>query len=547
MLPINVTPTFAQRLRDPEPICLVGDTNALYHGTLAHCLALRGSLATHVALADQALMELQKQRETAHAPQKSAAAEAKPTAIESWYRGARRSTFIAAGGRAVRRLRDSGHIVHVARPPAAMVRYFGGGPRAGEDQREEHGSTDVVGSNALRDRLILEAAIQQRIHLPGVQVWLVTSDALLAAQAELEGLNVGFCWLPEKLHPRMLTSPFIEARTLRLRHVAVAEFLEESLWSSSNLRLQREDESKALFGKVPPDKRDFVLCAMRERDAATLWSEEAGSPWTRETEIPKKAPPPQNLVSFLVSALGKIDLAKLDDASRLSVAYLRALGWMEHDSGALTSKGTDLAKRWSTMKGTSVQGWAQWIADAARDVRRLGPIKSAIGTLESHRGAKDADLAERLGVTKRNVESQMLFASVFGVTIRFGEPTRKNCVAEFWEDEAAEKAILDAIPRIIAESPGSDAAAVSRLFTFFTRPDNKPMPFHTFRAALGRLDDAGRVMFSGSVPLEDIVLRTIEPDAAPHSVAVRDVNLGDGSFLLPGKAAKVVQLRQEAH
>jgi len=251
LLPVHFTQSFEEVLRNEAPLCIVADTNTLYHGTLTQALRLREGRATHVAIADVAMMEMQRQREKAWTPSETgkrpqgagdaaiAVESAKePSLSEHWSRSAVRSKFLAAGGRTLERLRKAGHVVHVARPQAAMVRYFGGS-RDTADEDDGGGDGDTVGSNLLRDRLILEAAFQQRVNLPGVQLVLLTDDALLAEQAKMEGLTVGFGWLAHSIEPRVLTSPYIDPRTLELRHVPVRDFIDELLWSCSILTLQR--------------------------------------------------------------------------------------------------------------------------------------------------------------------------------------------------------------------------------------------------------------------------------------------------------------------
>lgn len=562
LIPLHFSTDFETRLRDKEPICLVADTNTLYHGSLVQALALRRGAATHVALADQVLMELQKQREVAYAPKKrqespqvapaaaaskNAAGAAASTATaedpkDRWHRAARRATLLAAGGRTLGRVRAAGHIVHVARPPEAMVRYFGGGRHSGEDSwGTSDEPSEIVGSNALRDRLIIEAAVRQRVALPGVPVWLLTDDALLAAQAALEGISVGFAWLPSEIQPPLLTSPYFSPRTLQLEHVPVEDLIDELLWSTGNLLLQPEGETRTHCARIPEERRARVLSEMHEVGHAVEWRFEDIEVWSLAAGVPQKAPPPADLVAKLLSAIDGPISSGEDDASRTAIQYLQALGWVG-DDGSLKPRGRALAESWRRLDYQNVDEWAAWLDDAGRDVRKLRPIATALSELRANPGASDADLAVRLSPTSaRTIGAQLGLAGAFGISVRLGTKGRE---AEDWTKANAEQAVLDGIRTLLRAVPvGVDAVHVGRLFTSLQRPESHAMPFHVFRRALMHLESNQRIIFSGSNPdPEPIVIHVLMPKTTAPWVELAKVSLGSGSHIVTGRAAKVVQL-----
>jgi len=558
LTPIHFSGAFEARLRDPQPLCLVADTNTLYHGSLGQALSLRRGAATHVALADQVLMELQKQREVAYAPRRKsetgeqsagggAPSPAAPTdLVERWYRAARRATLLAAGGRALARIRARGHIVHVARPPEAMVRYFGGGRNAGEGATgASDEDLDIVGSNALRDRLILEAAVRQRVALPGVPVWLLTDDALLAAQAKLEGLPVGFGWLPAAIDPPLLTSPYLSPRTLQLQHVPLEEFLDELLWSAGDLLVQREGETRASFARVPEDRRARILSEISEPAYRLDWSIENVEAWSLAASVPQKSPPPADLVARLLGGLDAVVPAGEDEAARSASQYLRALGWVGPD-GALTARGRLLAEGWKQLDYDKVDVWAAWLDDAGKDVRKLRPVAAALAALRASPGATDVDVARRLSPTSaRTIAAQLGLASAFGVSVRLG--TRGREAAE-WTSVDAEQAVVIGVRALLdAATEGVTAVNVGKLFAFLQRPESRAMPFHVFRRALVQLESAGRVIFSGSNPDAGAVgIHVLVPVAESPHVELVKANLGSGGHIVTGRSAKVVQLPEVA-
>ncbi|TKC98732.1 hypothetical protein [Polyangium fumosum] len=580
LLPVRFTQSFEEILRRDNPLCIVADTNTLYHGTLAQALRVREGRATHVAIADVAMMEMQRQRERAWTPSGSGkkqqaegtsaipeASANEPSINEHWSRAADRSRFLATGGRTLERLRKAGHVVHVARPQAAMVRYFGGS-RDTADEDDGGGDGDTVGSNLLRDRLILEAAFQQRINLPGVQLVLLTDDALLAEQAKIEGLTVGFGWLTNTIRPRFLTSPYIDPRTLELKHVPLRDFIDELVWSCSVLTLQRENEGNLLVGRVPEERRERVLAAMGEQGFKVRWSNQstneiwepsifsADSVRTERTEehslakggtvatVPKKSPSALRLLErvllWLAGAESVASKGWKAEEGQVTDAYLEALGWLAAQEGekALTERGRALASRWQRLDPKNVQGWVDWMLDAGADLDRLAPVRATLRVVETQPGITDTRLAKLTGDSDRTLSAQMNLAAAFGRAIRL---SAKNWTGASWTDEDAEQAILRGIETSeAASSSGLRSVLAARLFTSFL--PEKPMSLPVFRAALNRLRGAGRLRFTGSSPEEvGVKIRVLEPMREDPYVAVREVDLGRGDFLLPGVPCVVVE------
>jgi hypothetical protein len=571
LLPVRFTRSFEEILRGEDPLCIVADTNTLYHGALAQALRVREGRATHVAIADVAMMEMQRHREKAWTPSStgkkpsgennSAMADAptnEPSMSEIWSRAAKRCRFKAAGGRMLERLRKAGHVVHVARPQAAMVRYFGGSRDTADDD-DGGGDGDFVGSNLLRDRLVLEATFQQRINLPGVQVVLLTDDALLAEQAKIEGLTVGFGWLTNTIRPRLLTSPYINARTLELRHVPLLDFVDELVWSCSALTLQRENEGKILLGRVPEERRERVLTTMGEQGFEVQWSHQntnenwapsASSGVSAKTEptlalltVPKKSPTALRLMERFVLWLAGAEAVaskggKAEDAN-VADAYLKALGWLtdEEEKKALTDRGRNLASRWRSLDPKNIQNLGDWMLDAGPDLNRLTPLRVALTHAERTPGITDKALADLTGDSERTVAAQMNLAAAFGCAIRLNA---KNWNGASWTHEDAEQAVLQGIEKSEADSSsGLRSVLVARLFTSLLPA--KPMSLPVFRAALNRLRVAGRVRLSGSSPENSTVkMRLLEPTPKEPYVMVRDVDLERGDLLGPGIPCIVV-------
>ena len=176
--------------------------------------------------------------------------------------------------------------------------------------------------------------------------------------------------------------------------------------------------------------------------------------------------------------------------------------------------------------------------DAGADLDRLAPVRATLKAVETQPGITDTRLARLTGDSDRTLSAQMNLAAAFGRAIRL---SAKNWTGASWTEEDAEQAILRGIETSEAASPsGLRSVLAARLFTSFL--PEKPMSLPVFRAALNRLRGAGRLRFTGSSPEEvGVKIRVLEPMREDPYVAVREVDLGRGDFLLPGVPCVVVE------
>jgi hypothetical protein len=591
IVPVQLASNFAAALANESPMALVADTNALRYGLLSQALRARGGRATHVAVADQAYMEIHRQRDRAYErpdglptpeaprryvraappdlgkgdPRSETPTRADETShLERWRRVSDRCVHLAAAARALRRVRDDGHLVHVARPPDAKVRYLGGstGSASADAENGMQGTVDggssgsaEVASNLVRDRLVLEAVFQQMVELPSVPVWLVTSDASLAEQAHMEGLLVGFGWLADRLEPPLITSPTFDPRSLQLRHVPLRHLLEEIVWSCGVVTLQKQDEGKRLVGSVPSgsDKRWRALAALEEPGHGVSWKQEpapllpasrvGGHPSAR-AGLPRKAPTPQVLLGRLLTRYGGAfdtsgGSSVVSEGASTADAYLRELGWIDA-SGGCTERGRVLAEKWLGLQDTAAEGWIDWMYDAVTDVGRVSTLQQSLRCLKERPGATDTEISAVTGDAERTVQAQLGLASAFGAAVRLGN---KNWLAAAWNDDEAAEAVLDAVGRVASQST-IGAASIARTFTSFLGPAARPMPMPVFRRALLRLRATGRVQFSGSSPESSgVKVRVLVRDATgSQPVEIRTIDLGYGDFLLPGTPCAAAML-----
>lgn len=550
MLPVGLAPKFRKRLDEPAPLCLVGDTNAVRTGTLLQCVRLRRGMATEVAVADQSFMEMQRQREVSSGntaakaiPVAGAAsfpvpAPQAPDATQRLLGRTLRMAHQNAGARSIRSLRERGHIVHVARPPEAMVRYFGG--NTGLDGSPGEAPDEDVASNMVRDRLVLEAAIARRATSPGMDVLLVTQDGMLATHASMEGIAVGYVWPCDTGNERVtLTSPFINPRLLTFEHVPVATLLDELLWAFGEVELQEPHASRRLVGRVPNlknAKRTYVLHMLQER-VADLWHEEKADPIDTGSE-PAGAPAAVDLLRGLIELQqGVAPLAK-------GVAtFLEHLGWLE--GGKLTKVGNEVASAWLTVdvadgdsRGTSLA--LERVAESLRNIPR---VKRLIGVLAKKRGLSDIEIAKAAEISRTSAETYLRLMSLVDLTIRFEPPkaAAKNCVCETYSPEAAQGAILEAMTAL---GPGGKSVMTKDVLFYFTRAKQRPMGVQAFRAALRALYHAKKVDFSGSVPKgSGTSVHVLERVASPEYVKSRKVDVESGAYWVPGVSAKTMEVR----
>ncbi len=550
--PVRFRQSFLTALRSEDPMCLVADTSALYHGVVEAALRVRANNPTHVAVPDQVLMELQRQRENSWGspsnPPTEEIAPVKP--LDEWMADTRRYPRRVAAARSLRRIRAAGHILHLARPPQPMVRYFGGSHDTPDVLERGEAGTDV-GPNYLRDRLILEAVYEQRAELAGVPTWLLTADANFAAHADVEGFKVGFGWRTSSLDPPIVGSPFIDPHTLNLCHVPLAAFLEELLWNWHRVTIQRNGEASRIIWQLPGESGDnsraHVLTELGEPGVeirATVENCErlvlrGGAQEAASAHPPARLPPPHTFLKALLQLAEGPSSAEVRD--RAADPFLRACGWSETSSGVevASRRGIAVAKSWRSLSYSNTAATFHWFNDVRDDLLQI----QSLGALASHLGQTqalgDAELAVKMGVSaKGTVQTQAVFANAFGLAVRVGGKTWLAKRATIGEAAVlVEKAIRER-----KASSESAAVSVERVFTYLL--DHQALNFVTFRAAVSELRVAGKIGVGGTSPAagssNSVKLRALMPtdDGPEHN----EVDLSRGASVVAGESVQVVWL-----
>lgn len=583
LLPVRLSPSFRQALLSSAPLCLVADTSSLYHGTLEQALKLRRGKPTHVAIPDQVFMELQRQRERSASYRgveiETPAEKSVEDPLINWIDEVFAQRRYVIGIRVLRRLALYGAIVHFVRPPEAMVRYFGA--ERGSSTSEDAGAamdsdTDDVGPDYYRDRLILEAARQQQLQLPSVPVWLVTADAKLAVQAQVEGFHSGFGQRATAPDPFIITSPYMGVHDLKIYHVSAWEFFEELVWSWRSLTLQSKNSAERLEWRLPEQKLfEAALLELREGSVGFLFKKAvSGIRWLPgdgalhiqvkgasiegmdkfgqpPTMVPasKSAPEAAKLINALLYLVqnGHISSFAYNSYGESVVAYLKALGWADEleDKVRPTPRAESLARAWNSLRPSDVRAWAAWLTDAAVDLSRLQPIAALLAALPTAPGEKifRASLEEQLGCPTSSLKKQAALSNAFGLLVRLSG-TIWACRPFNVEDAA----------RLIVAEIGS-GIRLDRLFTSLLKKN--PISIPLFRGALmllwadgrirpdGALPDAGGG--EGSTPVRVGVTVPIVPEGKEVSEAQAqsiEYNLGNGDFLPVGQSCQAIFPRE---
>jgi len=544
--PIHFVPAFANILSEAGPLCVVADTNALFHGLLSHVIRVRQGHFTHVAIPDQVMMELQRQREQSWI--KTGTSGDRGDHFETWSLETNKQPKRVAAARVLRRLRDQGVILHLARPPDALVRYFGGS--AGGPDAEDGGAlSDFTGPNYFRDRLILEAAYNLRAELPQVPVWLLTADANLAAHAHTEGFNVAFGWRAH-VPSGLVTSPHIDPRLLRFFHVPIDEFLLELIWSWRSLWIQPVGEPHRFVSSLPSDRRSEVLSELNDTNLPLTWKQEScDRKWSSQTptltlspgaSTPAKAPTPQALIQGLM-ALGRgpvkaAAFAKFPDAVG---PYLKALGWASTKGNAesLSIRGQDLLNRWTAIGADPTQ-WYEFISQASGDIRSLQPVERLLGVLKDSVSQNDESLAKHLHLSARTAQTLATLANAFGLCARVQGKT--------WGTVRKSIPMAEDLIRqtVLAMQEDSEVPAVPIERVFTKCLDTNAVDLPTFRIGIIAQVDSGQMLVSGTSPSENPVkIRVLRPinNGEPEHV---ETNLGAGDWLVPGRVAQVVWIEK---
>lgn len=553
--PVHFRAHFLSCLRSDEPICLVADTSALFHGTLEAALRVRGSRPVHVAVPDQVMMELQRQREHSWSSNPTAAAETRSVkdvpAIETWLSDTQRYPRRVAASRALRRIRKAGYILHLARPPEAMVRFFGGdsGSSGGEEQT---GAPRDVGPNYLRDRLILESVHQQRSELSGVATWLVTADANLAAHADVEGFHVGFGWRSTMLQPPLVSSPTVDPHTLGIYHVPFSEFAEELTWSWGNLWIQPTDSTTRMIWQLPSDSggdnaRQHVLTELGEPGSLIPQTTERASKWTRTTlaaapaQAPIRAPTPQNLLNTLV------DLSAFNPPTGIPipsdvVAYLKAAGWAQDGpSGSLiVSRGSAVVTDWCALNYQDQSRSRAWFDAAGADIATIDTVAQFLAALSEVKSSTEDTLAKTLNWHPRVIQSQAVLANAFGLAVRVGGKTWRAA------KQPTEQVVarLESLVQTLQGETRSGSVEVERAFTGLL--DTGAVSFMAFREAIAHLLSRGQIGIGGTSPKKrsrtstPVKLRILLPSdgRALH----QEIDLSSGEHIVAGESVQVLWL-----
>jgi hypothetical protein len=543
LMPIHFLKRFEEALLSIKPICLVADTSSLFNGSLEQALHLRSGKPTHLAIPDQVYMEIQRQRESKPLSKEESnstsddANKEKPIILRELLRESYSHNRQISTVRALRRIeKQSGLIVHTVRPPEAMVRYFGSerGSAIDDENKSERLAWDSP--NYHRDRLILEAVRNQRVLLPNIPVWLVTGDANFAIQADVEGFQVGYSWLPSVPNVRMITSPYIEPRTLTPYHLPVEAFLEEWLWYWKNITLQLSGNTKRESWTLP-DKRERFRLELNDLGTECIKTEKPKSCPRRSaaqvlnslppSTIPLKAPLPDKLLDGL-QALADKQNEQITITPDIK-SYLQALGWAQNSTMSLTAKGKDLITRWNQLNREKVIEWCEWIRDAGNDFLRLEPQKQFQKALPSFGSKGKDELAKDLGISKGNVDSQSILANAFGIGVRINSKSWKTP----WKtQQEAANLILNTTFQL--KDTTSSGVQVGKVLATLLN-STTPLSLANFRLGLFQLVKSGKIEVNGTSPEKHIKIKVLIPNDG-----LQEIDLGAGDFLIPGKSCQFI-------
>lgn len=531
--PIDIGQPLLEDLRSQKPIAIVADTSALHSGAALQVCGLRDGRPTHFAVPDQTYMEIHSQREDKTLGNKASQRVRTNLAM-----------FMAV--RHLRRLRAAGHVIHFARPPEAMVRYLGaerGGAVADEDPQA---SGPAKAPSYVRDRLVIEAARACHRAAPELPLYLLTTDVKLALQAEVEQFNSALCRVPNLPSVPRYGSPWISPYTLQMLHLPVDELLAELSWTLGHVYLQQKGAADAISWQLPAQKEAArLLLQGKHLEATTFRLPREAAAADVPPEVPKKPPSAAALMEALLkltSGVGKT--LTLGDEGPFLVAFEWALRQGDHYTA--TPAGMVAGNKWRSLTVDDVLGWCDWMDATAASALGVTTIRDALSAI-SARGpgqARDTDVQRKLMVGQETARKFVVFASGFGAFIRIdGKLWAPQKVAD------PEGAVLDAIQRVAARS-GASAAPAERVFTDLL--SQAALPFHVFRRAIYRLvekgtieRDRGTVTRPPKTGESHVRQRVLVPDGK-GGVVFREVDLGEGDFLIPGTTMQDLVLRGES-
>lgn len=553
LLPVHIAPDFQRALSESTPMCIVADTNSVYQGSLYQALRLRHGKPTTVVVPDQVFMEMQRRREADNST--------KATQVQDQIVTVARHSLPFMGARVLSRIRNElRYIVHQARPPEAMVRYFGSdaGNRA-EDERLL--APDAAGPNFQRDRLILEVVRHVPSSLPpGVPVWFVTGDENLALQADSEGFRVGYCWPPAMPQRFAVSSPFIDHHTGRGHHVTWQSLLEELTWNVGGLTIQEAGKSIKTEYRLP-STRDLILSHHGSYGSSWRVGEHRETVWTPGTAAtsapdsnddsskaaPRKAPAAQSLVRFLLES-AKNDGVEAESIYEPVRPYLTALSWTKISGSryAATERGAALASEWAALTRNTVEAHAAWVEQAASDLLQLQPVDGLLKAVARRPGATAGELANLLSWSERDVQAQVRLLTAFAILARVDKhiwPTSSRTRPD------VETAVSSALTRLaMSTGSGQEVVGTDRLYRELLEKDG--ISLIAFRVALWELHRKGVVAFGGSVPTIGrdgaVAIDLLIPGDSGEPI-VDTVSLGAGDFLIPGESSQTIRLLEPRH
>ena len=529
--PIALPPRFLETLRSPQPIAIVADTSALHSGAALQVCRIRGGRPTHLAVPDQAYMEIHSQREHETLGGRSS-------------RLVRKNLAMYMAVRHLERLRSAGHVVHFARPPDAMVRYLGAEQGTSAADGEANAAVGPKAPSYVRDRLVIEAARAVLRSAPELPLYVLTADVKLALQVELEQFRSGLCSVPDLPGSLRYGSPWISPHRLEICQLHLDEFLAEIAWTLGSVYLQSNGAAEAQSWVLPEGHDAARLLLRKEKLRPAVFSlPRAGM--SSEPDVPKKPPTAQSVVEAIVKlAAGSAKPGNLDEVA----AFLIAFGWAERRDGKLvpTATGKEAGTRWQSLESKDAVGWCEWMEMAAGAASRVSTIRSAIAAVQGRPigAARDEDVKKHLSISGETARKLVVFASAFGAVIRID--------GKLWVPSASvdpDAAVLEAIRRVADRSGGSGAPA-ERVFTDLL--SRQPIPLHSFRHAVLALVDRGAVERDRGTATRPpktgenhVRLRALLPDGKGGAIP-QDIDLSHGDFLIPGATMQDLVLRGEA-
>jgi hypothetical protein len=260
--------------------------------------------------------------------------------------------------------------------------------------------------------------------------------------------------------------------------------------------------------------------------------------------VPKKPPAANSLVESLIKlGNGGAKAIDLDDAGPFLVAF----GWADRSQEKFvpTAAGAAAATAWRSLRADDVEGWSDWMEDAAVAILGASTVRAAIDAVKALPlgTARDDTVTKALGVSTETARKLVVFAATFGALIRLD--------GKLWAPTAttdAQAVVLESIKAVAARSGGSGAPA-ERVFTdLLTRC---PLPLHVFRRAIFQLVESGAIerdRGTGTRPPKSgethVRIRTLISDGK-SGVSPHDVDLSHGTFLIPGTTMQDLVLRGE--